>query len=249
MSTAIHVFKLRQIWARIQPALYSRTSDHSLVDEIFDGQIAQLRADLDVWLATKPHSRPISKNDLSIFAKAEWYQMNYDYTILLLYRSQLTVYQGKNQQLFEDCLRASGNICRGYRQMYIGTHVRYTWGTLHCLFLAGLTYLHCLWTSPAARDLVLLGDVSKTCTDCTMVLVAIAEGWKHAASYRDTFDVLASRTMTMLIESKCPTPQAPSSIDGQANFDRWMNDLTQVGGWDEIDETLAGMLNDFTEPS
>ena len=186
-----------------------------------------------------------------MFAKKAWYETNYSYTILLLYRGLLGEYKESLNKIFEDCIEASRNICQSYRRLYIVTSIRYTWGTLHCLFLAGLTYLHCLWTSPAAWESVRPEDVSKTCTDCTMVLVAIAEGWQAAAPYRDTFDALASRVIAMIfnksraIPASLPPPSAAETGD-QDTWGHWINDMANAGVLEGVDGLLAGFIGDFT---
>ncbi|GES57132.1 related to purine utilization positive regulator [Aspergillus terreus] len=250
MSTAIHVFKLRRIWSRIHTSLFSDVSRSNFEDDAYVSWIGQLRADLDDWLATAPPSRPGTKDDLSIFSISTWYELNYDYTILLLYRDRLAEYKDSSRRMFDECLRASRNICQGYRQLYIGTAVRYTWGTLHCLFLAGLTYLHCLWTSPTIRASVRPEDVTKTCTDCTMVLVAIAEGWDGAAPYRDTFEALANRTVTMVInryQEDPPPLSPPGSFDlpGDGDWTHLIYDMAEAGALDGVEGLSASFVNNF----
>ncbi|KAF5529624.1 purine utilization positive regulator [Fusarium mexicanum] len=252
MSTAIHVFKLRYIWARIHTSLLSDTVRLSIEDHTYHARIEQLRVDLDTWLANAPEARPHVNDDLSIFAKRAWYETNYSHTILLLYRSQLREYKESLSKVFEDCIEASRSICQTYRRLYIGTSTRYTWGTLHCLFLAGLTYLHCLWTSPAAWESIRPEDVSKTCTDCTMVLVAIAEGWQAAAPYRDTFEALASRVIAMVFkknrteQTSLPlSSEAEAGDQNQDTWGHWMNDMANAGVLEGVDGLLEGFIGDF----
>ncbi|WKT52744.1 hypothetical protein QSH57_003306 [Fusarium oxysporum f. sp. vasinfectum] len=251
MSTAIHVFKLRYLWARIHTSLFSDTVRLSIDDHTYHARIEQLRVDLDTWLTNAPQARPHESDDLSIFAKKAWYETNYSHTILLLYRGQLVEYKESLQKIFEDCIEASRNICQTYRRLYIGTAIRYTWGTLHCLFLAGLTYLHCLWTSPAAWESVRPEDVSKTCTDCTMVLVAIAEGWQAAAPYRDTFEALASRVIAMVfnksraVQTSLPPPCVTETREPDT-WGHWINDMANAGVLEGVDGLLAGFIGDLT---
>ncbi|KAF5603125.1 purine utilization positive regulator [Fusarium subglutinans] len=253
MSTAIHVFKLRYIWARIHTSLLSDTVRLSIEDRTYHARIEQLRVDLETWLGNAPEARPHVNDDLSIFAKRAWYETNYSHTILLLYRSQLREYKESLSKVFEHCIEASRSICQTYRRLYIGTSTRYTWGTLHCLFLAGLTYLHCLWTSPAAWGSIRPEDVSKTCTDCTMVLVAIAEGWQAAAPYRDTFEALASRVIAMVFKknrteqaSLPPPSEAETEDQNQDTWGYWMNDMANAGVLEGVDGLLEGFIGDFT---
>lgn len=236
MSNAIHVIRLRRIWARM----------HASTNRLDDGYISQLRVDLDEWLRTAPQllSRPAA---LSIFCTGDWYDVNYSGTILQLYRCQLAKDNGAaTQELFMECIKAASNVCRIYRRQYIGTSIKYTWATLHCIFLAGLTYLHCLWTSRSARDAIPHAEVIKTCTDCTMVLVAIAEGWNIAAPYRDIFEALASRTMSMVLSGKPAAQVTSQATDVSDDVERdalvdWMADIDGNG----FDDLLSGFMDDF----
>ncbi|KPM38586.1 hypothetical protein AK830_g8001 [Neonectria ditissima] len=250
MSTAIHVFKLRCIWARIHTSLFSDVSRLDGENATHDACVRQLREDLDVWLATAPPARPRASDDLSIFTIKDWYGLNYSYTLLLLYRGQMAEYKETSDQIFQECIDAARKICQGYRQLYIGTTIKHTWSTLHCLFVAGLTYLHCLWTLPTTNESVSLGDVTKTCTDCTMVLVAIAEGWQGAAPYRDTFEALAARTLTMLISrrSTVSPPLISTTLSEPPIQESWaqlMSDVAETSELNGDDGLLARFFDDF----
>lgn len=250
MSNAIHVIALRRIWARIHTCVYSRSELGDVDDTTRQAHVAQLRSDLDEWLATAPEPSARQGTRLSIFSTKAWYNLNYSGTILQLYRGQLAEHKGTPDEVFIDCVRAASNVCQLYRRQYIGTTIKYTWGTLHFLFLAGLTYLHCLWTSPAACASVTHGEVSKTCTDCTMVLVVIAEGWESASPYRDIFEVLASRTLSMIV-SRAIGPQLPpatpalsDSSDREA-VTQWIADINDNNILAGFDDLLAGFVDDF----
>ncbi|CAH0017046.1 unnamed protein product [Clonostachys rhizophaga] len=264
ITHANHVFRLRIIQARICTSLFSDTARLSVHDTAYQTRIQQLRADLDQWhAAASPSTKPLAVDDLTMFNSTEWYDMNYSYTILLLYRNQLEAYELSSDQIFSECIRASRTLCQGYRRLYIGTYRRYTWGTLSCLFLAGLVYLHCLWTVPSPWDVVALDDFSKTCTECTMVLVAISEGWRGAAPYRDTFEVLASRTMSMMINrdrslplQEFPPPSSSTNLRGegggggggggdQVDWNNWLRDAIEAGTLDGLDGFFGGFIEDF----
>ncbi|WAO95717.1 Fungal-trans domain-containing protein [Fusarium falciforme] len=68
MSTAIHVFKLRHIWAQIHTSLFSGASRSDVEHGAWYPRIRELRAELDTWLAEAPPSRPRQDDDLSIFS-------------------------------------------------------------------------------------------------------------------------------------------------------------------------------------
>ncbi|KAL6408572.1 hypothetical protein AUP68_08432 [Ilyonectria robusta] len=154
MSNAIHVIRLRNIWARIHACVYSANAFGHVDDVTKHSHVAQLRADLEEWLRAAPQCPPRAGRTLSIFSTRAWYDLNYSGTILYLYRAQLAEDKDTPDNIFMDCMQAASNVCHIYRRQYIGTSIKYTWATLHCLFLAGLTYLHCLWTSTAVVEAV-----------------------------------------------------------------------------------------------
>ncbi|KAL3482220.1 putative transcriptional activator protein acu-15 [Aspergillus californicus] len=197
VTKAIHTFRIRRILSRIHSTLYSSISP-CCSEHDHDTQVRHLRAEIESWRAGIP-TTPCPSEALSLFSTSDWFDLEYNYTILQLYRVQIIDRQSSTSDIvFFDCLRAAEGICHSYRRQLLGKPMSYTWTALHELFLAGLTYLHCLWTFPGARQAYRQGQVSSTCTDCTVVLVIIAERWEAAAPYRDIFGTLASRTMMMM---------------------------------------------------
>lgn len=257
MSTALHVFRLRCLWARIHSSLYADIATSGSDHPTYMERVKQLRDVLDNWIASIPPIPVRSGPALSIFATREWYDLNYNQTILLLYRGQLIRRRGIEDEVFLECAQAAEHICHGYRHQYIGKPVNYTWGALHVLFSAGLTYLHCLWTSSVVRNAVWYDRMSRTLTDCIMVLVVMAERWKGAAPYRDTFETLSNRTAKMMVDSErlqwaLPPPSMPATdaSHGAESMTQWVADISEVGMSEGIDSLLNGLLDDsiFQQP-
>jgi hypothetical protein len=256
MSSAIHAFRLRRLCARIQTSLYSDLTLCSPTHPTYQSRTENLRALLEEWRSSIPPIMPSRDGTLSVFTGNDWFNLTYSYSILLLYRGQLTNSKGKCAvSIFTECLQNSESICHAYSRQYIGRPTSYTWGALHLLFLAGLTYLHCLWTSPELREVVRQDDVSSTCTNCTMVLVVMAERWQAAAPYRDMFKALASRTMTMLVDKNHKTWMLPCASRQSDDLDsedltQWMAGIANTGMSDGVDTLLTGFMGDlpFKEP-
>ncbi|KAL2678325.1 hypothetical protein Neosp_009070 [[Neocosmospora] mangrovei] len=130
------------------------------------------RAQIDDWLGSVPPIPTRTGPALSIFATQDWYDLNYNETIVMLYRCQITGKEGDmNGEVILECAKAAASICLGYRRQYIGRAVNYTWSTLHVIFSAGLTYLHCLWASAQLRQETSITEMSAILTSCTMLLV------------------------------------------------------------------------------
>ncbi|QKX54297.1 uncharacterized protein TRUGW13939_01382 [Talaromyces rugulosus] len=131
-----------------------------------------------------------------------------------------------------------------------GTPIKHTWQTLRCIFFAALVYLHCLWTAPGVCETIQYDDVSRTCTDATMVLVVIAQAWEEAAPYRDLFEMLANRTMTIIVSRNngahaVPTPWASTDSTEQETWTQWMADIANTGMSDEMEGLLSGFMDEF----
>ena len=249
MSNAIHVIRLRWLWARIHTSLYSDISACDPNHPTYISRIQQLRAEAEEWRASAPPIAPRIGDALTIFSSKDWFDLNYSGTILYIYRGQLIDGRGTSEAVFAECVHAAKTICHGYRRLYVGRPLNYTWGAIHVIFMAGLLYLHCLWTSPSVRDSTRQDEFSRICTDCTMVLVVMAERWEGAAPFRDIFEALAGGTMTMMTEeshrdSEMAIPQALSNDVDQGDLSRWMAEIGDLGTSDWIDDFLTGLIHD-----
>ncbi|KAL4865039.1 fungal-specific transcription factor domain-containing protein [Aspergillus spectabilis] len=217
VTKSIHTFRIRRLLGRIHSSLYSNSTPCCSGKHDQEYQTQHLRSEIENWRSSMP-TTPCPREALSLFSTPDWFDLEYNYTILQLYRVQITDHQATApDSVFFDCLQAAESICHSYRRQFLGKSMSYTWTALHELFLAGLTYLHCLWASPAARRAYRQGEVSSTCTDCTIVLVIMAERWDAAAAYRDIFRMLANRTMMMMDEradGSWTLPAAPAETKG-----------------------------------
>lgn len=250
MSTALHVIRLRHIWARLHASLYSDVNNTD--NTTHDDRVPLFRAEIDAWLASTPPIPPRTGAALSILATQDWYDLSYSETIIMLYRGRLIDHSGgaaANDDVFLQCARAAESICLKNRRLYIAKPVNCTWGTLHVIFSAGLTYLHCLWTSAAVRHQTSLDEMNSTLTSCTMLLTVIADRFKGAASYRDVFEALCSRTKKMMVDgggeqsgvqllTMDPCDVAPG------RFTQWMAEISDAGISNAVDSLLAGLVSD-----
>ncbi|CAH0020493.1 unnamed protein product [Clonostachys rhizophaga] len=175
MTHAIHGFRFRNLLGRIHSTLYS---DNTATD--FDRRNAHIKdliEELDKLMASRPLPRsPPDGGALSFFTTPDWYQAVYGSTILQLYRFHITDSQRPvPPDIITKCMRAARSACHSYRRQFLGTPTTPTWGALHELFLAGLTYLYCLWKASSASGSLRHDQISSTCTNCTMILVIMAE--------------------------------------------------------------------------
>lgn len=210
MTGFVHAIKLRRLWTKISDNIYPPTTRGCGCGH--RATVETLRQELEEWRANTPDQLDYSRSHpLSVFTSRSWFQLAYDHSILLLYRhcmigSPAPDGSGKGsmsddkatERALEECAVRAREMCLLYRRVYQSSSVQFTWGSLHILFLAGLTYLYCLWRSKRVRDSVRQADVVTTCMACTTVLIIIAERWNLATSYRDIFEALSQRTISMV---------------------------------------------------
>lgn len=210
MTGFVHAIKLRRLWTKISDNLYPASTSRCGGDCAQGVTVGSLRQELDSWRADTPDQLDYSRSHpLSVFTSKSWFQLAYDHSILLLYRHYMTGTHGNRsqggttdseavQQALEECAARARDMCLLYRRVYQSSSVQFTWGSLHILFLGGLTYLYCLWRSERVRSSVRPADVVTTCMACNTVLIIIAERWNLATSYRDIFEALSQRTISMI---------------------------------------------------
>ena len=163
------------------------------------------------------------------------------------------------EQALESCLKKAEEICFLYRRLFQYQSLQFTWGSLHILFLGGLTYLYCIWRSARIRGAVKTMDVINACMACNTALVIIAERWNKATPYRDIFEVLSEKTIGLVCgDGRMPqgdrsatvsTPSQGGPADSQPLED-WIleigaRDMPAESEW-FVQELLQGMRN--TQP-
>ena len=209
MTGVIHVIKLRQLWSKISDRLYPNIFGSSGRNNLQHTTLVEtLRQELEEWRTEAPDELDTNASPLSVFESPNWFHIAYDYSILLLYRPRITCPLAtlKSPQesssidaAFQVCADSARDICQRYRRLYqVRGRIQFTWGSLHILFLAGLTYIYCLWRSRRIRQSTSQNVVINTCMACNTLLVIIAERWSQASSYRDIFESLSERTINMI---------------------------------------------------
>jgi hypothetical protein len=265
MTKSLMTFRIRQLWARIHVYVYSDLALSDASHPTYQSRIDGFRKDLEGWRASLPEDNinaTLHPDSLTLFTSSYWYDLSYNCTIMNLYRGQLTYAKGSlcDEATLLECMRAAEDVCHGLRNELLGKHTTPTWGALHSCFIAGLTYLHGLWMFRRQlnrnRRETRQDVVSATCTDCTIALVLMAQWHDGAAPYRDIFEALAARTMTMLVEKdrvemaseEGQTVGIGSSDEALSSpdvFSQWMADISETGMGDSLETLLNGLVYDL----
>jgi hypothetical protein len=210
--------------------------------------INELKERLDIWFSERPQAHTSNFG----FGSLQWVTLNYHHSVLLLHRQQLVAHAQASfppstemALLYVECAESGSTLCRTYQQFYFGVTIGYTTGALHVLFLGGLTFLYCLWVSEDCRRTFRRDAVSSSCTACTVALAIMTERWSAAQPFRDTFQLLAEATQSMLAhidDVDGPRPLLPV-LDAQKDS-RLPQHLSDIGGigMDASVEHLLGQM-------
>ncbi|KAK7425070.1 hypothetical protein QQZ08_008346 [Neonectria magnoliae] len=215
MTGAIHIIKLRRLWSKIGNSIYPTITNalpsHDVAQKALIDKLAQ---ELEEWHSNIPQPPESSDLDpLSIFASREWFRLAYDHSILILYRYWMTHdppvgEESGVEEALKICFDRARDLCLLYRRLFQSQSIQFTWGSLHILFLGGLTYLYCIWKSARLRQSARKMEVINTCMACNTALVIIAERWSNASAYRDIFELLSERTISLVCGDEVKDPDA-----------------------------------------
>lgn len=243
VSVAIHTIRIRQLWARIQSSVYPQVGGEASPQSL--ALIENFKSELSLWLESAPEQLTSNREHNNAFGGSEWYSLMYHQSILLLYRHQLVRGGTTPPSVFTECAYSGQIICMIYRQLYISQRLNDTWGALHVLFLGGVTFLHCLWSSAETRAIYRQDKVSAICTSCMITLAIMAERWSAVEPYRDAFEMLSSATQTMLAEipNSKSTPSMPViSSGGYDQFSGYLSYMSELGMCSSVEELLSSMV-------
>ncbi|KAF5582960.1 STB5-SIN3 binding protein [Fusarium pseudocircinatum] len=173
MSTFLHVIKLRQINAAIYMSLHaasaSASSECSNLDALREGHYA----DLNTWLVTAPRYGPAS--GVAMLQTAEWFQIAYHYAVLSLYRPS-RVYPVSNISSLRLCADSAISLISCYNTLYAKNRISYTFVALNSLFMAAVTMLYALRSSPVIRSELSRGIAKANIDMCQRLLTGVSDG-------------------------------------------------------------------------
>lgn len=160
MSTFRHIIRLRQIHSKILRKFYPvNASEHDGVQ--FQESRDQIRAELENWMVSTP--RYMSPTTAT-FESFDWFQIAYNYALILLYRPS-PVCPHANLQALQTCADSSINMITGYLSLYSKNKITYTWIALHSVFMASVTMLYTL-VSPEIRRSTTQSVVKSNINSC-----------------------------------------------------------------------------------
>ncbi|OUM51166.1 hypothetical protein BVG19_g253 [[Candida] boidinii] len=198
-AVAIHVIRLRRIQSNICTFVYKPHKFSDNVEEI-DATRVQILLELKDWMSTFP----AKVNPTSTYDTNNWSIVSYHNCVLLLLRPVvLAIAKLKEKsstrllEWFKVFTQSASSICLNYKLLHSKGKLSYTWMTIHCCFVSGMSFMYCLWLD---KSLKLLQWRSKshiydTISACSMILYVLAEKWPRAKVFRDTFDRMSKTVL------------------------------------------------------
>ncbi|EXJ85340.1 hypothetical protein A1O1_05704 [Capronia coronata CBS 617.96] len=108
MTKAILTFRIRRLLGQIHTSIYSKVAPCSSTQDAQQKCIDHLRNELEQWRASIPPEAPETGQTLALFTTPDWFRLEYDYTLLQLYRVQITDHKDETpDSVFIDCLEAA----------------------------------------------------------------------------------------------------------------------------------------------
>ena len=122
---------------------------------------------------------------------------------LLLYPvlSDLTV----SPRFLKECAKACAGVCGAYKRLHQTLAVGYSFMALQNVFIAGLTFVYCIWLCPS--DIFDMAT-SNGIHDCNIVLFVITERVPAATKYRNAFELIRQKIIGQIV-SQAPDHRQP----------------------------------------
>ncbi|KAL4745953.1 hypothetical protein BDW72DRAFT_210859 [Aspergillus terricola var. indicus] len=144
-STFIHIIQLRKINARVYTSFHSIGRTSSNPNELETTRNAFF-SELNHWLIMAPRYVRTS----STFQSQEWFQIAFHHAVLSLYRPSRAVPMPTSEDL-RLCMESAIGLINSYSSLYARNRIKYTFVAIHSLFMAAVTMLYALRSSPPLR--------------------------------------------------------------------------------------------------
>lgn len=207
-AVACHVVRLRRIQSSICSFVYKPQHHLFRIDsKEADATRVEIVLELNNWVLTFP----AKSEPLLSFETPNWSLISYHNLMLLLLRPvvlEVLIHKRElNDRLiewFKVFTQLASAICLNYKEIHAKGKMSYTWLALHCVFVAGLSFLYCLWVdlSLSVLEWRRRGVVYDTISACSSILYVLAERFSSAAVFRDTFESISNTVLQRIDESK-----------------------------------------------
>ncbi|EXJ81527.1 hypothetical protein A1O1_07591 [Capronia coronata CBS 617.96] len=185
-AAANHCFLLRRLQSEAADVLYQKTRP---MPADWHNNIQRR---LDAWLVEAPLSQSSPQME-------DWINHAYHNLTMFIYRPSLissSSFEGAYQRSFA----SASNVLKLYAKMHSRNAIDCTWMAFHWLFLAAVTHLFCIWTSPEIRAIADWKEINEDLQRTRMVLSAMAEHWRYGKKILDIYCQLCEGTIRLFVQ-------------------------------------------------
>ncbi|KAK9455825.1 fungal-specific transcription factor domain-containing protein [Dipodascopsis uninucleata] len=208
-QVAVHIFQIRRLQSEVQTILYERAELPRRFATLKEWQTNMARR-LEEWNNTAPKSI----KDMNCNFNPYFLDLNYHQTRLLLHGISPAIPRPSVEAFFV-IYDASEKVIRAYRQLHRERNINYTWMAVHNLFMAGTSYLYCLYHSKEVRQRTRMDVIDFNTMACIHVLTAMIDKCDAASGCRDTFELLTAAILRLCYNEKYASGEI-SSLTGPA---------------------------------
>lgn len=195
-QVAVHIFQIRRLQSEVQTILYERAELPRRFATLKEWQTNMARR-LEEW----NNSSPKSASDMNCNFNLYFLDLNYQQTRLLLHGISPAIPRPSVEAFFI-IADASEHVIRAYRQLHREKNINYTWMAVHNLFMAGTSYLYCLYHSKEVRQRTRMDVIDFNTMACIHVLTGMVDKCDAASGCRDTFELLTAAILRLCYNEK-----------------------------------------------
>ncbi|KAK7203816.1 fungal-specific transcription factor domain-containing protein [Myxozyma melibiosi] len=213
-QVAVHIFQIRRLQSEVQTILYERAELPRRFATLKEWQTNMARR-LEEW----HNSSPKSAKDMNCNFNLYFLDLNYQQTRLLLHGISPAIPRPSVEAFFI-IADASEHVIRAYRQLHREKNINYTWMAVHNLFMAGTSYLYCLYHSKEVRQRTRMDVIDFNTMACIHVLSGMVDKCDAASGCRDTFELLTAAILRLCYNEKAAAgeivpPPGPIAGEGE----------------------------------
>ncbi|KAL4764708.1 transcription factor domain-containing protein [Aspergillus foveolatus] len=208
-STFIHIIQLRKINARIYTSFHSISPTSSDTHELGATRNAFF-SELNHWLIMAPRYVRTS----STFQSQEWFQIAFHHAVLSLYRPSRAVPMPSSEDL-RLCMESAIGLINSYSSLYARNRIKYTFVAIHSLFMAAVTMLYALRSSPPLRHELSKPVVQTNILTFLTLFRGISNGRAVGEKCSTIIERLGNSILTLFDEP------GPAGVDLDTEFQSW----------------------------
>ncbi|KAL3485153.1 fungal-specific transcription factor domain-containing protein [Aspergillus germanicus] len=214
-STFIHIVQLRKINARVYTSFHSISTSRSIGQtptnpNELEAARGAFCSELNYWLMMAPRYVRTS----STFQSQEWFQIAFHHAMLSLYRPSRAVPMPSSEDL-RLCMESAIGLINSYSSLYARNRIKYTFVAIHSLFMAAVTMLYALRSSPPLRHELSKPVVQTNILTFLTLFHGISNGRAVGEKCSSIIERLGNSILTLFDEPD------PAGADLDTEFQSW----------------------------